>query len=372
MKSHGPQHVVYVLSQQTGGPVDLTVGLAIELAGRTGGPKITVVGPEPITSAGDLGELWHPFLLPNKFDVQSGRKLRRELATLTPDVVHAQDRRSGLMTTWIPKAVQVLTYHGVPERVPAAWASGKGGPKPGLRDRAVLTSDALLARTAARVYAPSSAMGTMLVEQLHIPKRKVEVLPNGVQLPVARPPLTEVGTIVFVGALIPRKAVNVALAGFAKAHKAFPHLRFRIVGDGEDRAALERQAQDLAVAEVTDFVGYRSDVPVQLSSADVFVLPSLNENQPLALLEAMGTGLACIATDVGGTAEVMPEGCGLLVKPGDSDGIASALESLARDPVAAAEMAGSAALRAREEYSVAACADRHLAAYGRLLGGLGR
>ncbi len=52
-----------------------------------------------------------------------------------------------------------------------------------------------------------------------------------------------------------------------------------------------------------------------LAASDVFVLPSLNENQPLALLEGMGTGLACIATDVGGTAEVMPEGFGIWSSP---------------------------------------------------------
>ncbi len=94
-----PEHVVYVLSQQTGGPVDLTVGLAIELAGRVGGPRVTVIGPEPITSAGDLGELWQNFELPNKLDVGAGIALRAKLSALDPDVIHAQDRRSGLMTT---------------------------------------------------------------------------------------------------------------------------------------------------------------------------------------------------------------------------------------------------------------------------------
>ena len=371
------QHVVYVLSQQTGGPVDLTVGLAIELAGRAGGPRVTVVGPEPITSAGDLGELWMPFQLPNKFDVGSGIALRAKLSELGPDILHAQDRRSGLMTTGLAAALSrkagravpgLLTYHGVPEDVPGQWAAGMGGPWPSARSTAVMTADSVLARAMTRVFAPSTAMGRMLVSQLHIPQRKVEVLANGVQLPARRPPLTRIQTIVYVGALIPRKAVDVAITGFAQARRGYPDLRLRVVGDGPERPRLEEQARELGVIDAVDFLGYRSDVPDQLATSDVFVLPSLNENQPLALLEGMGTGLACVATDVGGTAEVMPEGYGMLVKPGDADAIARALTSYAAAPATAAQIATKAAERARSEYSVAACADRHLAAYARLTG----
>ena len=70
-----------------------------------------------------------------------------------------------------------------------------------------------------------------------------------------------------------------------------------------------------------EFTGYRTDVDAQLEQADAFVLPSLNENLPLALLQAMAMGLPCIAAGVGGIPEVLDADCGMVVAPGD-DGFA--------------------------------------------------
>ena len=362
-----PRRIAFVLSQQTGGPVDLTVGLALALASRPGSPEIRVIGPEPVTSAGELGELWHPFELPSKYDARSAVRLRRLLGELAPDVVHAQDRRSGLVTAGLRDLVRVTTYHGVPEDVPAAWAAGRGGERPSARSSLVLSADALLARSTHRVFAPSSSIAQMLVRQLRVPARLIDVVPNGVTLPPSRGEFDKVQTLVCVGSLIPRKAFDVALRAFAVARRSHPQLRLRLVGDGPERGRLEELSQQLGVDSVADFVGYREDVPAQLATGEVFLLPSRNENQPLALLEAMGAGLACIATTVGGNAEVMPEGHGLLVAPDHVEGLAAAIVQLAESPSMASQLAARAARRARDQYSVSVCADAHLAAYSRLL-----
>ncbi len=361
------RRVAFVLSQRTGGPVDLTVGLALALASRSGSREIRVIGPEPVTSAGQLNELWHPFELPSKYDARSAVRLRRLLHELAPDVVHAQDRRSGLVTAGLRGPVRVTTYHGVPEDVPAAWAAGRGGKRPSPRSSLVLSADALLAQSTHRVFAPSSSIANMLVRQLRVPADRVEVVPNGVTLPPPRGEIEAVKTLVCVGSLIPRKAFDLALRAFAVARRDHPQLRLRLVGDGPERGSLEALSRQLGIADYADFVGYREDVPEQLGKGEVFVLPSLNENQPLALLEAMGAGLACIATTVGGTAEVMPEGHGVLVPPNNVEQLAAAIARLVGSPATASDMGSRAARRARDLYSVSACADAHLAAYSRLL-----
>jgi glycosyltransferase involved in cell wall biosynthesis len=147
-----------------------------------------------------------------------------------------------------------------------------------------------------------------------------------------------------------------------------PHLRLLLVGDGGERAACERQAADLGMADRVEFAGYRADVPAQLARADAFVLPSINENQPLALIQAMGAGLACVGTRVGAVPELLHNGIGLVVPPADTDALASAMAALADDPDLAPSL-GRAAAAAAVRFSVARCADAHLALWRALASG---
>src|SRR4029453_8125800 len=96
-------------------------------------------------------------------------------------------------------------------------------------------------------------------------------------------------------------------------------------------------------------VGYWPGLAEALAAIDVFVLPSLMEGHPLAVLEAMAAGKPIVATTVGGLAEAMEDGVsGLLVPPGDADALAEAVVSLLRDPERAARL-GREARRALEE-----------------------
>jgi glycosyltransferase involved in cell wall biosynthesis len=209
-------------------------------------------------------------------------------------------------------------------------------------------------------------MARFLREGLRVPPERLRVIFNGAPLPQVRPLPTVVRTMTYVGQLGPVKSVGTLLEALALLRPELPDLHLRIVGDGPLRAELEARADRPDLAGGVSFVGYRTDVPAQLALADAFVLPSVNENQPLALLEAMGAGLACVASHVGGIPEVLAD-TGLLVPPGDAPALARALRRLAMERGLAADLGNRAAERARDRYSIARCADSHLELYGELV-----
>jgi len=356
--------VAFVLTQDRGGPVDLTVALARELAGRPDGPAVMIAGPEPVTSAGDVAGLLRPVRVHSKTDVQGGWDLGRVLRRWTPDVVHAQDRRAALAVATVARAGAPVaaTYHGVPDGAAGLWVEEGplAGHRPTPRAAAVLVADALVARRVAAIVAPSAAMARFLRRRLRVPAARVRVIPNGVTLPPPRPPVGRARTFVSVGTFAPAKSVATLLDAFAAVARTRPQLRLVLVGDGDERPACERRAAALGVGGRVEFTGYCTDVPAQLARADAFVLPSTNENFPLALIEGMGAGLACVASRVGAVPELLAGGTGLLVPPADVAALAAAMASLAEDPGLAPRL-GRAAAEAAARFSAAACADAHQA-----------
>lgn len=112
-----------------------------------------------------------------------------------------------------------------------------------------------------------------------------------------------------------------------------PGARFLIVGDGPLRGDLETSAKQLDIDDACVFVGARTDVYDLLIAMDVFVLPSLHEGMPMALLEAMALGTPVVATAVGGVPEIVAHRTtGLLVRSSDAHALAEACLELARDP----------------------------------------
>jgi len=356
--------VVFVLTQSRGGPVDLTVGLAREIAGRVGGPEVRVIGPNLESSAGDVGDLLVPVTIASKGDTRGARELRRQVHEASPWIVHAQDRRAALFVASVarPRAPVVVTMHGVPDGAARWWV--QGGPlhhqpvAPGAA--AVLMGDALIGRVVDAVVAPSQTMARFLRDRLRIPARRIEVITNGVAPRDARPLADRARVYISVGSFAAIKGMRSLLRAFAEVVRTHPDVELRLIGDGDERAACERLVAELGFGAHVEFAGYRLDVAEQLRLADVFVLPSLNENLPLALLEAMATGLACVAADVGAVREALRTGAGLVVPPGDERALAAALARLADEPGLGARLGGAAAAAAAQ-FTTARAADEHLA-----------
>ena len=175
------------------------------------------------------------------------------------------------------------------------------------------------------------------------------------------------GFIIFNAArLVPEKGHRVLLRAAALVLAEFTDAVFVIAGDGPLRADLAELAAELGISDHVKLLGSRADVPELLSASDIFVLSSLTEGLPMALLEAMAAGKAVVSTDVGGIRAALDDGsCGLLVPPDNASALADALLRLLRDERLRAKLAQKARARVRDVYSL----ERMGADYLRLLNG---
>lgn len=147
-----------------------------------------------------------------------------------------------------------------------------------------------------------------------------------------------------------------------------PDCHFLFVGDGKLRGKLQAQVRESGLSGNIHFLGSRRDVPDLLAASDLFVLPSLWEGLPMALIEAMAASMPVVATAVSGTVQVMiPGETGLVVPPGNSQMLAGAMIELLSDPARAQAMGIAAKQRVQAEFSAEKQANEHLALYRRLL-----
>ena len=271
-------------------------------------------------------------------DLRGG--LRLERLARGHDVVHAQDRRCGLWTRIWPRtgrAARVYTVHGLPD--PYLPLPQNDGRRPRSRDRLAYQGlDAWLARRSDAVIVPSRALSDLLVGRLGFPPAKLEVIPNGVEIPPA--PLGAGDVVATVSLLGPVKGLDTFLAAAAAVAARFPEQRFQVVGDGPERA----RAGSGGAAELGISVEFPGMMPIAelLPTLRAFVLPSLFENCPMSLLEAMAAGVPSVASAVGGVPELAGDAA-LLVPPSDPPALAGAIESLLAEP---ARRAGSRRPRA--------------------------
>lgn len=123
--------IAYLLTQDSGGPVDVTVRLAAALA-KSGDAEVRVFGPRPRRGAELIDPFFEETLVMRKGDMVAARQARAALKAWRPDVVHAQDRRSGLVSAALATTGTkiVHTYHGVPDDVAEPWFRNVRGATP--------------------------------------------------------------------------------------------------------------------------------------------------------------------------------------------------------------------------------------------------
>ena len=203
-------------------------------------------------------------------------------------------------------------------------------------------------RRARRVFCPSAYLRDIALGWGLEPGR-VSVLPNPApdvpELPSRDELRAELGVggrvLAFAGRLGPQKALGVALEAVARV----PEVTLVVAGDGPERAALERRASELDVDGRVRFLGSVSRVGVLrlFRAADASLLPSAWENFPHTVVEALAVGCPVIATSVGGVPEIVHDSeNGLLVEPGDADGLAAAITRFFGDDALRARLATAA------------------------------
>jgi glycosyltransferase involved in cell wall biosynthesis len=148
----------------------------------------------------------------------------------------------------------------------------------------------------------------------------------------------------------------------------FDKVYFVIVGEGEERQALDLMVAELGLRERVLLIGFRSDIPRLLQAFDIFVLPSLYEGLPRAVMEAMAAGLPCVVTDVGGNAEAVIHGeTGFVWPVGDLASFSSSLENLLRNPDLRRAMGLAGRARAQKVFSANRMAQQYECLYMSLL-----
>lgn len=226
------------------------------------------------------------------------------------------------------------------------------------------------------LVAVSRQLADRLSADLWIPRRRVHTILNGVRPAPAWPSTlrAELGLgptdrlLVAVGNLYPVKGHRYLLEALANLRSRHPTVHLAIAGRGEERESLLARAQSLGLDGRVHLLGLRSDVPNVLAGADIFVLPSVSEGLPLALLEAMFAGLPIVASRVGEIPAVLEHGAdGVLVEPGDAAALSQALDRLLDHPLAARRLGVRAARRAAAEYHISRTVARYADLYQHLL-----
>jgi glycosyltransferase involved in cell wall biosynthesis len=275
-------------------------------------------------------------------DVRALWRLWRLLRRLRPHVVHTHTAKAGVLGRVAARLagvpVVVHTYHGHVLR-------SYFGP---VQNAVFRGAERLLGRTTDALVAVSESVKDDLVVLGVADAAKIRVVPLGLELGGltgalprgrlrAQSGAPESAPLIgIVGRLAPIKDLPCFLAAAARLRGAAPAARFAVVGDGEERAALEAEARRLGLDGAVHFHGWQREMAHVYGDLDVVVNCSRNEGTPVALIEALAAGRPVVATRVGGTPDLLGRGAhGLLVPPGDPAALADAIMDVLRSPEAA-------------------------------------
>lgn len=171
-----------------------------------------------------------------------------------------------------------------------------------------------------------------------------------------------------VGSLRAVKNQSLLIAAVQRLAEHGQDVTLILLGDGSLRPTLERQVEEHNLSDRVTFGGRVTNVLDYLYAADLFVLPSLVEGLPNALLEAMSVGLPCVASDIpGNRAVIQPDVNGLLFESGNVAQLANAIAELLTDQARAASLGRRARETIESRYSIESVADQYLAMYYELL-----
>lgn len=240
--------------------------------------------------------------------------------------------------------------------------------------------DRFLIRCSKCIIAVSDEIAAEMV-RMGLPSEKIAVIDNGIDL--RRFSKTEkneqlrksfgfdtnskmIGT---VASLTEEKGHLYLLKAAKEILFIHPEARFLIVGDGVQRRQLEEKVSELGLLGKVIFTGSRRDIPEILSTLDMFVLPSLKEGLPMALLEAMAARLPVVATNVGAVPKVIAhKETGYLVQPRNTESLCAAVCELLSDTTKAVSIGLQGRRRVENQFSSKAMTERYFEVYTKALG----
>ena len=274
------------------------------------------------------------------------------------DVIHAHWTISGLIALlvgkWYKKPV-VLTVHG--------------------SDINVLNKKFLLKLLNGFILSHMDcviAVSPVLEETLRkmgVMQERLRYIPNGVDIEEFYPVSTDypvTNRILWVGRMSKEKGLDILIKAMREVVQDVPQAQLILVGDGPERGAVEQMIKDYHLGEHIHLEGLQShlEMPRYFRMSQIFVLPSAYEGFPLVVLEALASGLPCIASNVGGIQAVIENGVnGYLVPPKDASELSFKIIELMSNPEVVKEMGKNAREKVKDHYSWDKIADRTIDFY---------
>ena len=302
-------------------------------------------------------------------DYRAFVRLYGEMSRVRPAIVHTHMAKAGMLGRLAaalynltrgsaPRARVVHTYHGhvldgyfsafmttvfiTLERMLASATDTIVAISPAIRDE-LLDRHRIGAASQYRVV----ALGFDLAPFAAIDAPAREAARRDLALPVGVPVVATVGRLTAI------KQHRLFLDVIKRVVAAHPHAIALIAGDGELRSDLEGYAASLGLSGNVRFLGWRRDLATIYGATDVFLLTSRNEGTPVALIEAMASGVPGVSTDVGGVKDVIDSpDVGLLAPFGDASALAAHVNALVADPARRSAMGARACAGVITRYSI--------------------
>ncbi|MDD5542642.1 MAG: glycosyltransferase family 4 protein [Acidobacteriia bacterium] len=302
----------------------------------------------------ELGRAIHPWS-----DALAFKKIYQLIREFRPDVVHTHTAKAGVLgrvAAWmLDVPVIVHTFHG------HVFHSYFGN----ARSAFFRWIERVLSRMSTRIIAISDNVKQDLMLYHIAPPEKIVVVPLGLDLDSLLSVEHHRGTfrkelglgpndklVGIVGRVVKVKNLEIAVKAAERVIQRLPATHFAMVGDGDEKENLVRLIAQRGLERHITLLGWRRDLENIYSDCDLALNTSLNEGTPVALIEAMAAGLPTVATNVGGTANVVVQDVtGYLCPSGDAEALAAAMINILGDQRRAREMGRAGRERVRQRFS---------------------
>ncbi|WP_026174228.1 glycosyltransferase family 4 protein [Effusibacillus pohliae] len=294
------------------------------------------------------------------------------------DVIHTQDIVStrALWRVKPPSIPLVATIHGC--LATEFLVSGEVTGKETLPWHYVAAEEYYGATSSNITIVPTQWLKNLMVSEFNVPAQHVTVVPYGMDIPAFLKKMERGGKsytpsgkyiLACPARLVPVKGHEHLLRALARLKQDRTDWLCWLIGDGPLRQQLEQLSEQLGLDTHVMFLGNRNDVPALLRQADIFVLPSLQDNQPFSIMEAHIAGKPVVVTDAGGIPEMVEHGrTGLISPAGDSEQMYQNLKYLLEDESLRHYLAETGKRFGMEQWSFERMVDRTLDIYRTVVG----
>ncbi len=321
--------------------------------------------PEFVSAAKQLGYEVVTFPISTAFDISAIKAIKKYVQENQIDIIHSHGYREDFYAIFARTTAKLVATNHLWKRT-------------SLRLRLYAALDARLLKRFNSIIAVSEPVQQDML-QCKIPADNINVIPNGidaaafskqVDISATRKSLNIPEDAIIIGtlsSLSKEKGLEYIIKASAETLQKITNIHLLLVGDGPEREQLQALVQKLSLSDSVTFAGRRSDINDVLGAMDIFALPSLNEGLPMALLEAMASEKAVIATRVGDVEKVITAESGIVIAPANVAQLSSALIKLASDQSIRKELGYQAKIRIQQNFSSLAMARANAAIYDNVL-----